>query len=126
MLVCQLLWLKATSSHPSRRRSTKRLQLQGSAGHTYKNYQGYVRKYGKASVLQQLRCHCFCAAQDLSARTIKAKKRNAPWPERPPRVGEVSAKLADRGCLMVIVTDTYDRILGFLDRIRYSFIQAAP
>jgi hypothetical protein len=33
---------------------------------------------------------------------------------------------ADRGCHMVSVTDTYDRILGFLDRSRYFFFQVAP
>jgi hypothetical protein len=36
--------------------------------------------------------------------------------ERPLLVGEVSA---DRGCHEVSVTDTYGRILGFLDRSRY-------
>jgi hypothetical protein len=33
---------------------------------------------------------------------------------------------ADRGCHMVSVTDPYGRILGFLDRSRYFFFQAAP
>jgi hypothetical protein len=33
---------------------------------------------------------------------------------------------ADRGCHVVSVTDTYGRILGFLDRIRYFFYQVAP
>jgi hypothetical protein len=42
----------------------------------------------------------------------------------------LSAKLvqmfADRVCHVVSVTDPYDRILGFLDRIRYFFFQVAP
>jgi hypothetical protein len=33
---------------------------------------------------------------------------------------------ADRGCRVVNVTDPYGRILGFLDRCRYFFFQAAP
>jgi hypothetical protein len=37
--------------------------------------------------------------------------------ERPPLVGEVSAKFfADRGYHVVSVTDLYGRILGFLHR----------
>jgi hypothetical protein len=32
----------------------------------------------------------------------------------------------DRGCLVVSVTDTYDHILGFLDRRRYFFFELAP
>jgi hypothetical protein len=46
--------------------------------------------------------------------------------ELPPLVGEVSAKFADSGCHVVSVTDTYGRILGFLDRNRYFFFQVAP
>jgi hypothetical protein len=42
----------------------------------------------------------------------------------------LSAKLVltfvDRGCHVVSVTDPYGRILGFLDRSRYSFFQIAP
>jgi hypothetical protein len=33
---------------------------------------------------------------------------------------------AERGCHVVSVTDTYGRILGFLDRSRYFFFQVAP
>jgi hypothetical protein len=40
--------------------------------------------------------------------------------ERPPLVGEVGAKFADRGCHVVSVTDPYGRILGFLHRIYYE------
>jgi hypothetical protein len=40
--------------------------------------------------------------------------------ERPPLVDEVIANFfADRGCHVVSVTDSYGRILGFLDRSRY-------
>jgi hypothetical protein len=42
----------------------------------------------------------------------------------------LSAKLvptfADRGCDVVSVTDPYGRILGFLDRSRYFFLQVVP
>jgi hypothetical protein len=34
--------------------------------------------------------------------------------------------VADRGCHVVSVTDPYARILGFLDKNRYSFFQVAP
>jgi CBS-domain-containing membrane protein len=33
---------------------------------------------------------------------------------------------ANRGCHVVSVTDSYGRIVGFLDRSRYFFYQAAP
>jgi hypothetical protein len=46
--------------------------------------------------------------------------------ERPRIVGEVSANFWDRGCHMIRKTDTYGRILGFLDRNRYYFFQVAP
>jgi hypothetical protein len=41
-------------------------------------------------------------------------------------VGEVSAKFADRGCHVVSVTDSYGRILSYLDRNRYSCFSVAP
>jgi hypothetical protein len=40
--------------------------------------------------------------------------------ERPPLVGEISAKFVDKRRHMVSPTDPYGRILGFLDRSRYS------
>jgi hypothetical protein len=46
--------------------------------------------------------------------------------ERPPLVGEVSADFHDTGCHMVSVTNPYGRNLGFVDRSRYFFFQAAP
>jgi hypothetical protein len=45
---------------------------------------------------------------------------------RPPLVGEVSVKFADRGCHVVSVTDPYIRILGSVDRSRYFFFQVTP
>jgi hypothetical protein len=46
--------------------------------------------------------------------------------ELPSLVGEASAKFfADRGCHVVRATDPYCRILGFLDRSRYFFLQVA-
>jgi hypothetical protein len=53
-------------------------------------------------------------------------KRTIPT-ERPPLVGEVSAKFfADRGCRVVSVMDPHGRFLGFLDRSHYYFFQVAP
>jgi hypothetical protein len=46
--------------------------------------------------------------------------------ERPPLVGEVSAKFATRGCHVTIVTDPYGCILGFIDWSRYFFFEVAP
>jgi hypothetical protein len=43
--------------------------------------------------------------------------------ERPPLVGEVIAKFADRWYHVVSVTDPYGRILGFIDRSRYFSIK---
>jgi hypothetical protein len=45
--------------------------------------------------------------------------------ERPPLVGEVSAKFADRGCHLVSVTGPSWRILIFLDRSRYFFLSSS-
>jgi hypothetical protein len=57
-----------------------------------------------------------------------------PWPESArhyrPNNHSLSAKLvltfAYRGCHVVIVTDPYCPILGFLDRNRYFFFHVAP
>jgi hypothetical protein len=57
------------------------------------------------------------------------------WPESAnelyrPSDRRLSAKLvptfADEGCHMVSVTNPHERILGFLDRSRYFFLQVAP
>jgi hypothetical protein len=59
---------------------------------------------------------------------LRGKSPRENYTERSDR--RLSAKLvptfADRGCSVVSVTDTYGRILGFLDRSRYFFFQAAP
>jgi hypothetical protein len=53
------------------------------------------------------------------------RERTVPTSDR-----RLAAKLvpnfADRGCHVVSVTDPYGRILGFLDRSRYFFVQVAP
>jgi hypothetical protein len=46
--------------------------------------------------------------------------------ERPPLVDEASANFADEECRVVSAADPYGRNLGFLDRSRYFFFQAAP
>jgi hypothetical protein len=46
--------------------------------------------------------------------------------ERSSLVAEVSADFfADKGCCVVTTTNSHGRILGFLDRGRYLFFQAA-
>jgi hypothetical protein len=67
-------------------------------------------------------------------RTYFIATKKTPWPESAselhrPRDFRLSAKLVstfvDRGCHVVSVTDTYSRILGFLDRNRNFFFQVA-
>jgi hypothetical protein len=53
---------------------------------------------------------------------VRVRERTTPT-ERPPLVGEVIAKFADRGCHVVSVTDPYGRILGSIDRSRYFSIK---
>jgi hypothetical protein len=54
---------------------------------------------------------------------VWVRERTIPT-ERPPLVAEIIANFfVDRGCHMVSVTDTYCRILGFLDRSRYFSIK---
>jgi hypothetical protein len=53
------------------------------------------------------------------------RKRTTPT-ERPPLVGEVRAKFADRGCCVFSAMDPHGRILGFLDQSSYFSIQVAP
>jgi hypothetical protein len=62
-------------------------------------------------------------------------KQQTPWPESAielyrPNDRILSEKLvltfADRGCPVVSTTDPDGRILGFLDRSRNYFFQAAP
>jgi hypothetical protein len=65
----------------------------------------------------------------------KVTAKKTPWPESeselyPPNDRRLSAKLvstfADIGCHVVSATDTYGRILGFLDQSGYFFFQVAP
>jgi hypothetical protein len=53
---------------------------------------------------------------------VWVRERTIPT-ERPPLVGEVIAKFADRGWHVVSATDPYGRIHGFLDRSRYFSIK---
>jgi hypothetical protein len=66
---------------------------------------------------------------------VSNKTKKNPWPYSLSELYEpsdcpLSAKLvltfADRGFRVVSVTDSYGRILGFLDRSRYFFLQVAP
>jgi hypothetical protein len=52
-------------------------------------------------------------------------KRTMPS-EQPPLVVELVPTFADRECRVVNATDPHGRILGFLDRSRYYFVQVAP
>jgi hypothetical protein len=53
---------------------------------------------------------------------VWVRERTTPT-ERPPFVGELIAKFADRGCHVVSVTDPYGRILDFLARSLYFSIK---
>jgi hypothetical protein len=75
------------------------------------------------------------APKMLLSQLLKLKKLKTPWHETAselyrPNVGRLSAKLvstfADTWCYVGSMTDPYGRILGFLDRSRYFFFQAAP
>jgi hypothetical protein len=63
------------------------------------------------------------------------KHKQTPWPESATKLHRQSdrrlspklvATFVDRGCHVVSVTDPYGRILGFLDRSSYFFIQVSP
>jgi CBS-domain-containing membrane protein len=64
-----------------------------------------------------------------NAKLIKVKELNSVasvrertiLTERPPLVNEVSTNFADRECHLVSVTDSYGRILGFLDRTKLKW-----
>jgi hypothetical protein len=65
----------------------------------------------------------------------KTIHKQTPWPQSAselyrPSDRRLSAKLvptlADKGCRVVSATDPHGRILGFLDRSRYYFLQIAP
>jgi hypothetical protein len=76
-----------------------------------------------------------CAAsQAIGSTRSQADKKQTPWPKSAselyrPSDRRMSVKLvttfADRGCHVVSVTNLYGRILGFLDRSPYFFIQVA-
>jgi hypothetical protein len=65
----------------------------------------------------------------ISFKTVVVHKQNkTPWSESSSELyrqsdsrlsGKLVLTFADRGCHVVSVTDSYDRILGFLDRSRY-------
>jgi hypothetical protein len=46
--------------------------------------------------------------------------------ERPPLIGEASAKFSGRECHVFSAADPYGRIFGILDRSRYFVFQVAP
>jgi hypothetical protein len=67
--------------------------------------------------------------------TYNSLKNLTPWTESAnelyrPSDRRLSANLvptfAEKGCHVVIATDPYGRILGFLDRSRYFYFLAAP
>jgi hypothetical protein len=77
----------------------------------------------------------FNVLSGVIAQMTKQKLKQTPWPESTSKVyrpsdHRLSAKLvptfADRGCHAISVMNTYGRILGFLDRSRYFFLQVAP
>jgi hypothetical protein len=67
--------------------------------------------------------------------TINETTKQTPWPELASKLyrrsdSRLSVKIVptfvDRGRHVIIMTNTYGRILDFLDRSRYFFFQAAP
>jgi hypothetical protein len=58
-----------------------------------------------------------------SVTVVRERSIPTKWPLL---AGEVSANFADRECRLASVTDPYYRILAFLDRSRYYFLQVAP
>jgi hypothetical protein len=66
------------------------------------------------------------STQEYAKNSVASVCKRTISTERLLLVSEVTANfLADRVCHMVIVTNPYGRILGFLDRNRYYFFQAA-
>jgi hypothetical protein len=73
--------------------------------------------------IQTLAVSTYLYPEDISR--TKTKRNLVPWPksssELRPSDRRLLAKLvptfADRGCHVVSVTDLYDSILGFLDRV---------
>jgi hypothetical protein len=69
---------------------------------------------------------CFYHGNPIKNSMTSVRKRTIPT-ERPPLVSEVSANILQiEVCHVVSVTNPYGRILGFLDRNRYIFLQVAP
>jgi hypothetical protein len=76
---------------------------------------------------------CLYAFSEMHFHCVQYKKKT-PWPKSASELYRqnnclLSAKLvptfANRGCHVVSVTDPYGRILGFLARRRYFFLQVA-
>jgi hypothetical protein len=90
----------------------------------------------KPSLILECRGYSFCDEMLCFHRNVCTLSKNqTPWPESAselyrPSDRFLSEKLvptfADRGCHVVRLTDLYGRFLGFIDRSRYLFVQAAP
>jgi hypothetical protein len=61
--------------------------------------------------------------QNIKTNSVALVREQTTSTERPPLVSEVI--FVDRGCRVVSATNPHGGILGFLDRSRYFFFQAA-
>jgi hypothetical protein len=92
------------------------------------------QKYIVSLLLRTTGCNCqfsrniLASSSNVVVANSEVRKNKTPWPESasklyPPRDRRLSEKLvptfADRGCHVVIVTNPYGRLLGFLDQSRY-------
>jgi hypothetical protein len=85
-----------------------------------------------ASLSKTIKKHRIGVPTDILTKNFPTK---SPWPYSAselywPSNSRFSARLvptfADKRCIVVRATDPYGRILGFLDRSRYFFVQLAP
>jgi hypothetical protein len=84
----------------------------------------YIMLTNSNCYLPSIHCHILTSKNRRKNSVVRVRERTIPT-KRPPLVGQVSAKFADRGSHVVSVTDPYGSILGFLDRSRYFFFQVA-
>jgi hypothetical protein len=71
-------------------------------------------------------CFSGTTSKKLKLNSVLCVRERTIPTKRPPLLGGLSAKFADRGCHVVSVTDPYGRILGFLDRFLYFSFHVAP
>jgi hypothetical protein len=81
---------------------------------------------GSGWLQMQSSCECGNEPSTLKLNSVALVREPTVPTERPTLVGEVSAKFANKGCLVVSAMDPHSCILCFLDRSRYFCFQVAP